>query len=106
MVFLKTYANMSFKRRYFSPSVVRSDEPFTTPTLTPVKTDSGSSILSVINVSVEDSSRNIPNVEDYSLEKLINANIPLHPVSASISGFVSSDELENFSSKLQSSDNK
>lgn len=91
---------MSFKRRYFAPHPLRSDEDFRTPVLKPTVSDSGSIIVSLANVSVDEIGRSIPCVEDYTLEKLINANIPLNPVSVEVNGFVSSDDADSFAEKF------
>ena len=91
---------MSFKRRKFDSHPIRHDEPFKTTLLTPVVTSSGSTLMSVIDVPVSEMGASIPNVQDYTLEKLINANVPLAPVSAEISGFVSSDDADSFAEKL------
>lgn len=91
---------MSFKRRYFAPHAIRVDEPFNTPVLKPIISNSGSTIMSLVDVSAAEIGRSIPCVEDYSLEKLINANVPLNPVSVDVTGFVSSDDVDSFTEKF------
>lgn len=91
---------MSFKRRYFAPHPLRHDEDFKTPVLKPIISDSGSTIVSLVDVSVDEIGRSIPSVEDYSLDKLINANVPLNPVSVEVNGFVSSDDADSFAEKF------
>lgn len=91
---------MSFNRRYFAPHAIRVDEPFNTTVLKPTISDCGSTIMSLVDVSVDEIARSIPNVEDYTLEKLVNANIPLNPVSVNVNGFASSDELDSLANKF------
>lgn len=91
---------MSFKRRYFAPHPLRSDEDFRTPVLKPTVSDAGSTIVSLVEVSADEIARSIPCVEDYSLEKLINAKVPLNPVSVEVNGFVSSDDADCFAEKF------
>lgn len=91
---------MSFKRRYFAPHTIRVDEPFKSTVLKPIISDCGSTIMSLVDVSAAEMGRSIPNVADYSLEKLINANVPLNPVSVEVNGFVSSDDADSFTEKF------
>lgn len=91
---------MSFKRRYFAPHTIRVDEPFKTTVLKPTISDCGSTVMSLVDVSVAELGCLIPNVEDYTLEKLINANVPLNPVSVEVNGFVSSDDADSFANKF------
>lgn len=91
---------MSFKRRYFSPHTICFDEPFKTTVLKPTISDCGSTIMSLVDVSAAEMGRSIPNVEDYSLKKLLNANVPLNPVSVEVNGFVSSDNADSFADKF------
>lgn len=91
---------MSFKRRKFESHPIRHDEPFKTTMLTPVVTSSGSTLMSVVDVPVSEMGASIPNVQDYTLEKLLNANIPLNPVSVQVDGFVSSDDADSFAEKF------
>ena len=91
---------MSFKRRYFAPHPISSVEPFKTTVLKPTVISNGSTLMSLVDVSVDELGRSIPNVEDYSLEKLINANVPLNPVSVEVNGFVSSDDADSFVGKF------
>lgn len=91
---------MSFKRRKFDSHPIRIDEPFKTTVLTPVESSSGSTVFSVVDVPVSEIGSSIPNVQDYTLEKLINANVPLNPVSVQVNGFVPSDDADNFVEKF------
>lgn len=91
---------MSFKRRIFDSHPIRTDEPFKTTVLTPVVTSTGSTLMSVVDVPVSEMGASIPNVQDYSLEKLINANVPLNPVSVEVNGFVPSDTADSFAEKF------
>lgn len=91
---------MSFKRRKFDSHPIRVDEPFRTPVLTPVVTSTDSTLLSLVDVPVSEMGDSIPNVQDYSLEKLINANVPLNPVSVEVNGFVSSDDADSLAKKF------
>lgn len=91
---------MSFKRRYFAPHPLRHDEEFKTPIIKPIISDSGSTIVSLVDASVDEIGRSIPSVEDYTLEKLINANIPLNPASVQVNGFVSSDDADSFAERF------
>lgn len=91
---------MSFKRRYFAPHPISAVEPFKTTVLKPIVITNGSTVMSLVDVSVDELGRTIPNVEDYSLEKLINANVPLNPVSVEVNGFVSSDDAASFTEKF------
>lgn len=91
---------MSFKRRYFAPHPLRCDDDFRTPVLKPTVSDAGSTIVSLVEVSADEIGRSIPCVEDYSLDKLINANVPLKPVSVQVNGFVSSDDADSFAENL------
>lgn len=91
---------MSFKRRSFDSHPIRTDEPFKTTVLTPVVTSTGSTLMSVFDVPVSEMGASIPNVQDYSLEKLINANVPLNPVSVEVNGFVPSDTADSFAEKF------
>lgn len=91
---------MSFKRRIFDSHPIRTDEPFKTTVLTPVVTSTGSTLMSVVDVPVSKMGASIPNVQDYTLEKLINANVPLNPVSVEVNGFVPSDTADSFAEKF------
>lgn len=91
---------MSFNRRKFDSHLIRYDESFKTTTLSSVVTSNGSTIMSVVEVPVSEMGSSIPCVEDYTLDKLINANIPLNPVSASVTGFVPSDTADSFAEKF------
>lgn len=91
---------MSFKRRKFDSHPIRHDEPFKTTLLTPVVTSSGSTLMSVVDVPVSEMGASLPNVQDYSLEKLLNANVPLTPTSVEVNGFVSSDDADTFAEKF------
>ncbi len=91
---------MSFKRRIFDSHPLRVDEPFRTTVLKPTAINNGSTVMSLVDVSVDEIGRSIPCVEDYSLEKLINANVPLNPVSVEVNGFVSSDDADSFAEKF------
>lgn len=91
---------MSFKRRKFDSHPIRYDESFKTTVLSPVVSSSGSTILSPVDVPVSEMGASIPNVQDYSLEKLLNANIPLNPVSVQVNGFVPSDTADSFAEKF------
>ena len=91
---------MSFKRRKFDSHPIRHDEPFKTTILTPVVTSSDSTLMSVVDVPVSDMGASIPNTQDYTLEKLINANVPLNPVSVEVNGFVSSDDADSLADKF------
>lgn len=91
---------MSFKRRKFVSHPIRHDEPFKTTMLTPVVTSSGSTLMSLVDVPVSEMGASIPNVQDYSLDKLINANVPLNPVSVEVNGFVPSDTADSFAEKI------
>lgn len=91
---------MSFKRRIFESHPIRHDEPFKTTMLTPVVTSSGSTLMSLVDVPVSEMGASIPNVQDYSLDKLINANVPLTPVSVEVNGFVPSDTADSFAEKF------
>lgn len=96
---------MSFNRRYFAPHTIRVDEPFKTTVLKPTISDCGSIIMSLVDVSAVEMGRSIPNVADYSLDKLINANVPLNPVSVEVNGFISSDDADSFANKFLDSRN-
>lgn len=91
---------MSFKRRKFDSYLIRHDESFKTTVLTPVVTSSGSTLMSVVDVPVSEMGASIPNVQDYTLDKLINANVPLNPVSVEVNGFVSSDDADSLAEKF------
>ena len=91
---------MSFKRRKFASHPIRHDELFKTTVLTPVVTSSGSTLMSVVDVPVSEMGASIPNVQDYTLEKLLNANVPLNPVSVEVNGFVPSDAADSFAEKF------
>lgn len=91
---------MSFKRRKFESYPIRNDEPFKTTVLTPLVTSSGSTLMSVVDVPVSEMGASIPNVQDYTLVKLLNANVPLTPTSVEVNGFVSSDDADSFAEKF------
>lgn len=91
---------MSFKRRKFDLHPIRHDEPFKTTVLTPVVTSKDSTLMSVVDVPVSEMGASIPNVQDYTFEKLLNANVPLNPVSVEVNGFVPSDTADSFAEKF------
>lgn len=91
---------MSFNRRKFDSHSIRHDEPFKTTVLTPVVISSGSIIMSVVDVPVSEMGASLPNVQDYTLEKLLNANVPLTPTSVEVNGFVSSDDADSLAEKF------
>ena len=98
---------MAFRHSFMRPPVVDRSEPFRTLITKPLSIDGNSSTFGT--VSVDDFSLNgsLPSPEDYSLERLLAANIPLQRVDISLDDVPSQANIENFvNNNLKIEDNE
>lgn len=91
---------MSFRNRKFSVPKVDFSDKFKTTCL---RTDTTSSDgISQSVVSLESSSyASLPNVEDYTLEKLLNANVPLDKVTVNLDSSTDEENISHFVNSLK-----
>lgn len=80
------------------------DYPVSELVLKAVQSDNGSLIYSV--VPIDPCKNDVPLMEDYSLQQLLNANVPLQPVSVSLDDMTDLSTQENvFNNIVSQSDN-
>lgn len=91
---------MNFRHHKFKPVYTETS----TPVLDTVLEQSENDTYKVVSVPNSSLSRLLPSREDYTLEKLINANIPLNDVSLSLDDVPSDANIENFVNNNLSND--
>lgn len=84
---------MAFRNCKFDIPLPSMDYPVSEPVLKAIQSDNGSLIYSVV---INDPCKNsVPLMEDYSLQQLLNANVPLQPVSLSLDDMTDVSTQEN-----------
>lgn len=91
---------MNFRHHKFKPVYTE----VSTPVLDTVLEQSENDTYKVVSVPNSSLARLLPSREDYTLEKLLNANIPLNDVSVSLDDVPSDANIENFVNNNLSND--
>lgn len=87
---------MPFRHRKFKTPVEVSDERFITRQRQQISESSDCVQFTVVSVSDEQISRAIPSPSDYTLEKLLNANVPLSQVHLSLDDSPTESNINTF----------
>lgn len=98
---------MAFRHRKFQKTPLTNCVPFETLVCRPVSQSDGSVIYST--VALDDASLNgsLPSPSDYTLEKLLNANVPLQRVDISLDNTPTDENISNFvNNNLKIEDNE
>lgn len=98
---------MAFRHSFSCPVPVDRSESFKTTILKPLTTDGKSSTFGTVEVDDFTLNRYLPAPEDYTLDKLLAANIPLQRVDLSLDDVPSQENIENFvNNNLKIEDNE
>lgn len=98
---------MAFRHSFSRPVPVDRSESFRTAILKPLTQDGNSSSFAVVEVDDFSLNGSLPAPEDYTLDKLLAANIPLQRVDLSLDDVPSQDNIENFvNNNLKIEDNE
>lgn len=87
---------MAFRHRYFPRHKVADKTPFRTTIVKPVVDSNGVQTFSTVVVDDFALNGNLPNPSDYTLEKLMNANVPLQRVDVSLDNSLTEENITNF----------
>ena len=71
----------------------------------PILVPDGNGYLSLVNRSVNEVNRGMPEPADYTLEKLLNSNVPLHPVGVTLDNDPTEANIESFVNNKLTTDN-
>ncbi|AYQ58186.1 putative VP5 [Microviridae sp.] len=94
---------MAFRHHHFKTSMSLVGNDVEQPTL---EAD-GKGYLNLVNRSVNALNKAIPEPCDYTLEKLLNSNVPLQPVSATLDDNPTVSNIESFvNNKLKVDNNE
>lgn len=87
---------MAFRHSYFRPVPVDRSQDFTTIILKPLTSSGNSSTFGAVSVDDFTLNGSLPSPEDYTLDKLLAANVPLQRVDISLDDVPSEENIENF----------
>ncbi len=98
---------MAFRHSFSRPVPVDRSATFKTLIVKPLTTDGKSSTFATVEVDDFDLNGSLPSPEDYTLDKLLAANIPLQRVDISLDDVPSQDNIESFvNNNLKIEDNE
>lgn len=98
---------MAFRHSFSRPVPVDRSESFRTAILKPLTKDGNSSTFAVVEVDDFALNGSLPASADYTLDKLLAANIPLQRVNLSLDDVPSQENIENFvNNNLKIEDNE
>lgn len=86
------FVNMAFRHHHFVTRISYVGRDVEQPILE----HDGNGFLSLVNRSVNEVNRGMPEPSDYTLEKLLNSNVPLHPVGVTLDNDPSESNIEEF----------
>lgn len=97
---------MAFRHHYFHSTPVDRSVKFQTLVSKPVSVSGSVPLYST--VALDDSVLNcsIPSPLEYTLENLLNANIPLQRVNVSLDNLPTTENIENFINNLKIEENE
>lgn len=87
---------MAFRHSFTPPVLVDRSESFTTLIVKPLTSDGNSSTFATVAVDDLALNGSLPAPEDYTLDKLLAANIPLQRVDVSLDDVPTQDNIESF----------
>lgn len=83
---------MAFRHHHFATRMSFSGRVVEQPILVP----DGKGFLNLVNRSVNEVNNAMPEPADYTLEKLLNSNVPLQPVGVTLDNNPSQSNIEEF----------
>lgn len=98
---------MAFRHSFSRPVPVDRSQSFKTTILKPLTVEGNSSTFGTVDVDDITLNGSLPSPDDYTLDKLLAANIPLHRVDLSLDDVPSQENIENFvNNNLKIEDNE
>ena len=98
---------MAFRHSFLRPVPVDRSVTFMTTILKPLTTEGNSSSFGTVDVDDFSLNGSLPSPADYTLDKLLAANIPLQRVNFSLDDVPSQENIENFvNNNLKIEDNE
>lgn len=97
---------MAFRHHYFHPTPVDRSVKFETLVSKPVSVSGSVPLYSTVAVDDSELNRSIPSPSEYTLENLLNANIPLQRVNVSLDNLPTTENIENFVNNLKIEQNE